>query len=201
MLRVFFLGLFVFLSSLPLACRPVMAASSDLDVGDITADPASPVLGNPAGKTTVVEFFDYRCPHSRLMQPRVQALVGRNRNVRLVLKEWPIFGGPSVYAAEVALAANWQGRYGTVHAALFALPATMDREAIRRAAQGAGVDLARLDADLAQRGAEIAAMLTKNDTEAKMLQLPGTPGFLIGHDVYFGDLTLGQLESHVKQAR
>lgn len=185
-----FVLLFVGLVSLmPLAGR-ARAASADIDVNDILNDPASPVLGNAKGKVTIIEFTDYRCPYCRVMQSRLDVLLRENREIRLVMKEWPIFGETSVYAAKVALAANWQGKYGAVHAALFALPRTMDKDAVREAAGKAGVDLARLDKDLAARGPEIAAMLARNDTAARLFQLQGTPGFVIGHDVYFGALSL-----------
>lgn len=32
-------------------------------------DPRSPVMGNPEGDVTVVEFFDYRCPYCRRVSP------------------------------------------------------------------------------------------------------------------------------------
>lgn len=177
------------------------AASADIDVNDIITDPSSPVLGNPKGKVTIIEFTDYRCPYCRVMQSRLNALLRENKEIRLVIKEWPIFGEASVHAAKVVLAANWQGKYGAVHAALFALPRTMDKDAVREAAGKAGVDLVRLDKDLAARGPEIAAMLARNDVAARLFQLQGTPGFVIGHDVYFGALSLEQLRRYVKTAK
>ena len=137
--------------------------SSSVRADDLLHDPNSPVLGNPRGAVTVVEFFDYRCPNCRMMEPRLQELVTQDKSVRLVLKDWPIFGGMSVYAAQVAIAAGWQGKYAPVHGALFTLPRTMDRDAVRNAARKAGVDLAQLDRDLSARGAEIDRILGKPD--------------------------------------
>lgn len=198
------LGAFLFFVSLAGFLAPsgsARAASADIDVNDIVTDPSSPVLGNPKGKVTIIEFTDYRCPYCRVMQSRLDVLLRENKDIRLVIKEWPIFGEASVYAARVALAANWQGKYGAVHAALFALPRTMDKDAVREAAGKAGVDLIRLDKDLAARGPEIAAMLARNDVAARLFQLQGTPGFVIGHDVYFGALSLEQLRRYVKAAK
>jgi protein-disulfide isomerase len=150
---------------------------------------------------TVVEFFDYRCPYCRIMEPRLHELLTQDKSVRLVLKDWPIFGGVSVYAAQVAIAAGWQGKYAPVHDALFTLPRTMDRDAVRIAAQKAGVDLTQLDRDLSARGAEIDRILGKTDVEARTLQLQGTPGFVIGHSLVPGALLLDDLEHLVAQAR
>ena len=165
----------------------------------VQSDPGTPVAGNPAGTVTLTEFFDYRCPYCRIMQPRVDALLARDKRVRLVLKEWPIFGGVSVYAARVALAAEWQGKYDAVHQALFALPRAMDEASVRAAAAAAGVDLMRLDHDLAKRGDEINAALLQTDREARSLGLQGTPGFIVGSTLVPGAMSEGDLEKLVDQ--
>jgi protein-disulfide isomerase len=175
--------------------------SSSVRADALLHDPNSPVLGNPRGAVTVVEFFDYRCPYCRMMEPRLHELLTQDKSVRLVLKDWPIFGGVSVYAAQVAIAAGWQGKYAPVHDALFTLPRTMDRDAVRNAARKAGVDLAQLDRDLSTRGAEIDHILGKTDVEARMLQLQGTPGFVIGHSLVPGALSLDDLEHLVANAK
>jgi hypothetical protein len=43
--------------------NPAASDSSSVRADDLLHDPNSPVLGNPRGAVTVVEFFDYRCPH------------------------------------------------------------------------------------------------------------------------------------------
>jgi len=40
---------------------------------EIFDDPATPVGGNPHGDVTIVEFFDYRCPYCKQVQPALQA--------------------------------------------------------------------------------------------------------------------------------
>jgi hypothetical protein len=79
--------------------------SSSSSADDLLHDPNSAFLGNPRGAVTVVEFFDYRCPYCRIMEPRLQELLAQDKSVRLVLKDWPIFGGMSVYAAQCAATA------------------------------------------------------------------------------------------------
>ncbi len=166
----------------------------------IGSDPDAPVAGNPLGSVTVSEFFDYRCPYCRMMQPTLAALVAKDKRVRLVAKEWPIFGGPSVTAARVALAAQWQGKYAAVHDALFKLPRTMDEDSIRAAAASAGVDMARLDRDLASRSKEIDAELATVDREARSLGFQGTPGFVIGTLIAPGAIPAAGLDDMVNRA-
>ena len=47
-------------------------------------------MANPAGKVTVVEFFDYRCPHCKASLPAIQSLILQNPDIRFVFKEYPI---------------------------------------------------------------------------------------------------------------
>jgi len=61
--------------------------------------------------------------------------------------------------------------------------------------------LAQLDRDLSVRGAEIDRILRKTDAEARMLQLKGTPGFVIGHSLAPGALSLEGLEHLVAKAK
>ena len=87
---------------------------------ELLEDPATPAGGNPKGDVTLVEFFDYRCPYCKQMEPTVEALLKHDPNLRIVYKEWPILGPPSVFAAHVAFAAFKQGKYKQFHEAMMA---------------------------------------------------------------------------------
>ena len=173
--------------------------TSDL-VSKLTNDPAVPALGNPVGRVALVEFFDYRCPYCRIMQPRLDELLAKHTEVRLVLREWPVFGGVSVDAAKVALASAWQGRFAAVHAALFGLSRGMDIASIRQAAVTSGMDLAQLDHDLASRSAELDKAIGDNTVMARSLGFEGTPGFIVGRYKVPGALSYAQLEGLVVEA-
>src|SRR5215218_4653927 len=68
------------------------------------------VLGNPKGKITVVEFFDYNCGYCKKAIPEVEKLIQSDKDVRVVIKEFPILGPGSVFAAKAALASRSQGK-------------------------------------------------------------------------------------------
>jgi protein-disulfide isomerase len=180
---------------------PASAARLDAAEQRFLDAPGAPVLGNPRGTVTVVEFFDYRCPYCRLMQPKLQALLAGDPGIRLVLEEWPVFGGPSTEAARVALASAWQGKYAAVHDALFAAPLPLDQAAIRQVARQAGADMDRLDQDMATRSGELDQMLAQNGAAAHALGLPGTPAFVIGSTVIPGALSLADLKGVIATAR
>src|SRR5262249_18837617 len=96
------------------AARQALAARR----GEIFDDPQTPVGGNPQGDVTLVEFFDYRCPYCKKVQPSLQKLLGEDAKLRIAYKEFPILGPVSETAARAALAARRQGKYLAFHDAM-----------------------------------------------------------------------------------
>jgi len=115
--------------------------------GEVFDDPATPVGGNPQGDVTIVEFFDYRCPYCKQVQPALQTLIDQDPKLRFVYKEMPVLGAPSVTAAHAALAARLQGRYEAFHAAMMATKGQITEEPRRRRPKGLAVLDGRRDYD------------------------------------------------------
>ncbi len=111
-------------------------------------DPNAPVLGNPEGDVTVVEFFDYNCPYCRRAMSEVQGLLDADQDVRLVYREWPILGEGSVFAAKAALAAREQGKYEEFHWALMGMEERAEEASVMRLAEEIGLDVEKLRADM-----------------------------------------------------
>lgn len=182
----------------------VCAAPPDPDLTReaILNDPQAPVGGDPHGDVTIVAFFDYNCLYCMKTHPELVKLLQEDPRIRLVYKDWPIFGDISAYAAQVALAAKLQGKYAAVHDALLATGARKTgKDQVRDIAQGAGVDMAKLDADLAAHSAEIEALLKRNDKQAVGMGFSGTPVFLIGPLLIASPLDLPGFKQAVSDAR
>src|SRR6476646_10757051 len=94
-------------------------------------DPEIPALGNPRGDLILVEYIDYQCPVCKQLHPVLSRVVRADGNVRLVSKSWPIFGGASIYAARIVLAAKYQGKYAQAHEALFAAKVPLSETVVR----------------------------------------------------------------------
>ena len=180
------------------AAPPLVA---ELGPDALTRGPSAVVVGNPQGDVTVVEYFDYQCPVCRRVHPFLEQLVAEDRNVRVVHKHWPVFGSASIYAAKLALAARWQDRYEQVHHAFMNIPGRLDEENVRKAASGAGLDLARAERDLKERDAQIDAAFKEASAQAAMLRLQGTPGFVIGGYLVPGGLDLKTMKEIVADVR
>ena len=168
---------------------------------EIFNDPTSPVGGNVHGDVSIVEFFDYRCPYCKRVQPLIEAMLKEDAGLRIVYKEFPILGAPSVLAARIALAARKQGKYDAFHKAMMATPgeAEIDEKVVMRVARSVGLDLDTLKADM--RAPEINAVLRHNYDLAEALAINGTPGIIIGDDIMNGAADIDTLKQAVANAR
>jgi len=149
------------------------------NANQLFADPASPVIGNPKGDLTIVEFFDYQCPHCKDMAGPIDQVKKADPNIRIVLKELPIFGNSSRDAAAAALASQQQGpdMYLKFHNALLAAPNPLDKDKIMQIAKSVGLDTDKLTA--AMNSDAVKKQLDDNFTLAQGLGLVGTPTFII----------------------
>ena len=140
---------------------------------------AGPEAGNRQGDLTVVVFTDFNCPACRRAHPEMMAAVNADGGVRLRFLDWPVFGADSRAAALVALAADAQGRYLPVHAALMR-GGRADGRAAEAALVAAGGDIPSLRATLASEGPALEGRLSRNAFHAFSLGLKGTPSHLVG---------------------
>jgi protein-disulfide isomerase len=164
------------------------------------ADRVSPQTTQGAGDLTVVVFTDYQCSACRAAEPALSRAVASDGNVRVIYREWPIFGERSERAARIALAAHRQGRYLAVHRALMRVRA-FDDGAVRTAAESAGADWSQLESDLARHGPAIAVALASASQDAAGLGLRGTPSYLIGPLLVEGALAEGSFRRAFAEAR
>jgi protein-disulfide isomerase len=166
---------------------------------EIFEDPDTPIAGNPNGDVSLVEFFDYRCPYCKQVEPSLEALLGEDRQLRLVYKEFPVLGPESVTASKAALAARKQGKYDAFHRAMMTLKGQINETAVYKTAESVGVDVDRLKRDMA--APEIARALKANTELADALDIRGTPGFIVGNEIVPGAIDLASLKQLIATAR
>jgi protein-disulfide isomerase len=166
----------------------------------IFRDADDPVGGNAQGDVTLVEFFDYGCGYCRSVAPAVRTLLERDKGVRLVFKEMPVFGKDSVTAAKLALAAHKLDptKYPALHFALMGLD-ERDRESLLALAARHGFDRDRLSATM--DGAEVQAVIDANMELGHALGIQGTPSFLIGGEVVPGVADAAHLATLIAEQR
>ncbi|RUX27864.1 DsbA family protein [Mesorhizobium sp. M7A.F.Ca.US.011.01.1.1] len=175
--------------------KAVLAAKAD----EVFRDPTSPVGGNAQGNVTMTEFFDYNCPYCRQVAPLMAQATADDPQLRIVYKEFPILGPDSVFAAKAALAANKQGKYAEFHKALFAVKSRVNESIVLKVAADVGLDVPRLRTDMQQP--EILEAIEQNVKLAQALKINGTPGFVVGDQIFPGATDLATMKSLVEQAR
>ncbi|MEO5373298.1 MAG: DsbA family protein [Alphaproteobacteria bacterium] len=166
---------------------------------DLERDPETPVLGNPNGDITLVEFFDYKCGYCKKAYKDVMKSVTDDGKVRLVLKDLPILSQDSVDVSRAALAAHAQGRYGEFFAAALAHRGAYDEQAIHDIAKKIGLDVVRLKKDMDNPAIE--KILDRNRELARALRVEGTPMFVVGDTLMPGMVTEAVLKEAFAKAR
>lgn len=163
-----------------------------------------------AGAIRIIEFADYSCPACRALHPRWVAFSRANPDVRISVVEYPIYGrtlvsratgNRTLNASYIAIAAGAQGKQLAFHDALMGIAGQVDDQAIRLAAERAGLNF-----PVAQRAARTPAIAARADANLDFgshLGFVGTP-----HVVVDGILlsrqrgwTFGQAECLVRAAR
>ena len=166
---------------------------------ELLSDASAPVAGNPQGDVTIVEFFDYRCPYCKQVEPHLEALLKEDPKLRIVYKEFPVLGPESVYASRMALAARKQGKYAQFHDAMMAAKGKITEETILDVARSVGIDVARAKTDMA--GAEVQEIIKRNYALADALDIQGTPAFIVGDTIVPGAIDLDNLRRLIAEAR
>jgi protein-disulfide isomerase len=162
----------------------------------------TPSEGANTGDVTLVEFFDYNCPSCRALEPQLRKLLAADPSLRLIRKDWPIFGDGSIYAAYCSFAASAEGVYPVVHRALISFRGNLDSAAdVLATLRKAGVDVERIQGDVARNQTAYDKVLARTRSEAQALGLRGTPGIIVGNQLILGGADYQQLRNIVARIR
>jgi protein-disulfide isomerase len=119
-----------------------------------------------------------------------------------VLKEFPVLGPGSREAAKVSIAVRMQDKSGKkyleFHQKLLG-GRSADRARALAAARDAGVDMARLEKDLATP--EVDASIDEVMHLAEALGINGTPTYVVGQSVVPGAIGAAALRQQIAAAR
>lgn len=155
--------------------------------------------GNADGDVTLVVFTDYACGFCRASVPDVDRLIREDKRVKVVFRELPIIAPQSRDAALMALAAARQGKYDAFHHAMFA-SGSLDKAAIAAAAAKVGV-VTDGTADATANEALFQRELDSNLAIATQLQLNATPTWIVGNQLFQGQIGYDGLKQAVAKAR
>lgn len=150
------------------------------------ADKRDQALGPETAKYTVVEFFDYNCGFCKTAALWTrQQLEEHPDDFRIIFKDLPLLEGraPGSQEASIAAMAVWkQGAdlFRKFHFSMMEAKGGFDSERIDQIAGDAGVDVAKMRADMLANKAEFEKHLSDNFALATALSIDGTPAFIAG---------------------
>ncbi len=152
---------------------------------EIFADRVAPSIGAAKGDIVIAEFFDFRCPYCKSAAPLLERLVLRDRRVKVVLKNLPVLGSDSVYAAHLGFAAARLGRFADFYRTIFAkVPPDGDRASIDKAVRSMGLNPVALYKQSQTK--EIDKALERDFRLAATLGITGTPALVVGQKLLVG---------------
>jgi protein-disulfide isomerase len=165
--------------------------------------PRGVALGNKDGDVTFVEFFDYNCGYCKRAMADMLDLMKTDPKLKVVLKEFPVLSQGSVEAAQVAVAVRMQDasgkKYLDFHQKLLGGRGAADKARAMAAAKEAGLDIGRIEKDLASP--EVRATIEENFKLAEAMGMNGTPSYVIGKQVVIGAVGLESLKEKIGIAR
>jgi protein-disulfide isomerase len=156
------------------------------------------VVGNPKGKITLVEFFDYNCGYCKKSLSDLSKLTKENPELRIVLKDFPVLGPGSVEAAQVAVALRNQlqgDKFWDFHQRLLMTRGQVGKDQALAAAREAGADMDRLDKDM--KSPDVRAGIAETMRVADQLSLTGTPSWVLGKEVVVGAVGYDELRGKI----
>lgn len=159
-------------------------------------------LGNPRGDITLVEFFDYNCGYCRRAMDDVLRLLDEDKNLRVVLKEFPVLGQGSVEAARVAIAVNEAApeKYLEFHKTLLSARGQANQELALQVAEQVGLNRSDVEATMGS-SPEVRATIEEVYSLANRLGLTGTPSFVVGDEVVMGAVGYDALKQKIAALR
>lgn len=164
-------------------------------------DPDHVVIGNPNGDVTLVEFFDYNCGFCRQALADVMQLLDEDKNVRVILKEFPILSQGSVDAARIAVLVQREKgvSYLDFHTQLFASRGQIDKGAALKAAQSLGLN--PVDLELQMGDQSVTDVISRSYQLAEALGISSTPNFIVGDELLRGAVGIDEMREKVKNMR
>ncbi|KGD99514.1 MULTISPECIES: DsbA family protein [Rhizobium/Agrobacterium group] len=168
---------------------------------EIFSSPADITLGNPKGDVTIVEFFDYNCGYCKRALSDMDEILAKDKNIRFILKEFPILGPDSLAAHRVANAIRLLAphKYAEFHRALLGEQAHASEETAIAVATSLGIDEAAIRKSMVENPND--DLVRQAYQLANSIGITGTPTYIVGNEAVFGAVGLDVIEAKVANVR
>lgn len=140
-------------------------------------------IGPKDADKVVVEYFDYNCPACKAMYKTVEELKQKNKDIKVIFKEYPIFGPVSDTNSKIGLAVwkHYPDKYYDFHAKMMEHQGKADDKTAMKFVTDLGMDAQKIKSYVDSPEAE--ATLKENRIEGEKLMVQGTPTVIVGDEV------------------
>ncbi len=167
----------------------------------IFSSPTDITLGNPKGDVTVVEFFDYNCGYCKRALTDMDDILSKDKNVKFILKEFPILGPDSIAAHRVANAVRLVApqKYAEFHRKLLGGQGHASEKTAIATAASLGVEEAQIRKSMADHPND--DIVREAYQLANDIGITGTPTYVVGDEAVFGAVGLETIQQKVANVR
>jgi protein-disulfide isomerase len=166
-------------------------------------DKMTPVVGEAKAPVTIVEFSDYNCSACKFMFNTLDRVMKEDKGkVRLLVKEFPIFGEQSNELASIGIAAYQvdASKYFAFHSAMMKAPGKADETKVNAALKAAGYDAAKVRERA--KADDVRQAIERNHALGQAMGVRGTPTLIVGDEVVPHALDYDGLQEKIaKQAK
>jgi protein-disulfide isomerase len=184
------------------AARTAMKNEIDAHAAEIYQSADNVVLGNPKGDVTLVEMFDYNCTYCRQALPDLATLMAEDKNLKVILKQFPILTSGSVDAARIGVLVSENPKidYWQFHEKLFSMRAgEVGADQALQVAEQLGGNRVELMLDM--NGKRPTDAIQQSYDLAKALDITGTPTYILGDEMIPGAMPIDQLKQKIANLR
>ena len=162
-------------------------------------DPGSASIGPKDAKVTLVEFYDYNCGACKIMYKALIEYMKEDKDFRVVLKEYPIFGENSEYPARIATAVHLLApeKSFEFHRALMDYQGRVTPELADEMLDKFDLDKTAIKKEAA--GKKVAGILAETRKLASDLGATGTPLLVVGNEIVPHALDIDMLRDKVRE--
>jgi protein-disulfide isomerase len=164
-------------------------------------NPNSPSIGPVDAKAVIVEFFDYNCPACKSAFKALDELQTKDKNVKIIFKEFPIFGPQSDTNSKIGIAVFKLApeKYFDFHSKMMTFEGRADEAQALKFVKEIGLDADKVKSEIAKP--EYTEILGQLRQIGMKLGIQGTPSFIIGEELVPHALDYQGLEEKVSKLR
>ena len=146
----------------------------------------SPVLGSMDAPITIIEYGDYQCPNCQRFATQIKPLIVENYintgQVKLVFKDFTIYGNDSVNGAIATYCAGEQNKFWELHDYIYENQGAVNSgwlsiNNIKKFASEVGLGMQQFNTCFDER--KYNQQVTENFEQGKSIGITGTPTFII----------------------